>query len=140
MITLREIINTNSHYIGEILVVVFGVLIAFFITNLKEERRRRKRVKSILDIVRLNLITDLKTIDKGFDKLEKLEKSENHKSQKNQKSQKSQACSVTTETGRSLSGPQKPMMNEFLASFLDTYSKSFRASFLDTYSKRSYDE
>jgi len=61
---LKEIINANIHYIGEILVVVFGVLIAFFITNIKEERKRRKRIKQILEIVKLNLRTDIKTIEK----------------------------------------------------------------------------
>jgi hypothetical protein len=42
---LIDIINKNFHYIGEILVVVFGVLIAFFISNFSEERKRRKRIK-----------------------------------------------------------------------------------------------
>ena len=71
---LIEIINDNLHYIGEILVVVFGVLIAFFITNIKEERKRRKRIKQILEIVKLNLRTDIKTIEKEITGLNEKEK------------------------------------------------------------------
>ena len=71
---LKEIINANLHYIGEILVVVFGVLIAFFITNIKEERKRRKRIKQILEIVKLNLRTDIKTIEKEITGLNEKEK------------------------------------------------------------------
>jgi len=75
MNTLREIINANSHYIGEILVVVLGVLIAFFITKLNRERARKKRIKGILDIIKLNMITDIKSIDKELDLIDKTEKS-----------------------------------------------------------------
>ena len=61
---LIDIINTNLHYIGEILVVVFGVLIAFFISNFSEERKRRKRIKQILEIVKLNFRTDIEAFEK----------------------------------------------------------------------------
>jgi len=63
MMNLIDIINANFHYIVEILVVVFGVLIAFFITNVSEERKRRKRISQILEIVKLNFTTDIKNID-----------------------------------------------------------------------------
>ena len=63
MMNLIDIINANLHYIVEILVVVFGVLIAFFITNISEERKRRKRIKQRLEIVKLNFKTDIKTIE-----------------------------------------------------------------------------
>lgn len=71
---LIEIINTNLHYIGEILVVVFGVLIAFFINNISAERNRRKRIKQILEIVKLNFEEDIKNIEVELEKLEHKEK------------------------------------------------------------------
>ena len=71
---LIEIINTNLHYIGEILVVVFGVLIAFFINNISAERNRRKRIKQILEIVKLNFEEDIKNIEIELEKLEHKEK------------------------------------------------------------------
>jgi len=72
---LIEIINTNLHYIGEILVVVFGVLIAFFINNISAERNRRKRIKQILEIVKLNFEEDIKNIEVELEKLAHKEKS-----------------------------------------------------------------
>ena len=71
---LIEIINTNLHYIGEILVVVFGVLIAFFISKVSEERTRRKRIKQILEIVKLNFKEDIRNINLELDKLDSKEK------------------------------------------------------------------
>jgi len=70
---LKDIINTNIHYIGEILVVVFGVLIAFFITNINEESKRRKRIKQILEIVKLNFITDINNIEKEITQINEME-------------------------------------------------------------------
>ena len=72
---LIEIINTNLHYIGEILVVVFGVLIAFFINNISAEHNRRKRIKQILEIVKLNFEEDIKNIEVELEKLAHKEKS-----------------------------------------------------------------
>ena len=71
---LIDIINTNLHYIGEILVVVFGVLIAFFISKVSEERTRRKRIKQILEIVKLNFKEDIRNINLELDKLDSKEK------------------------------------------------------------------
>jgi hypothetical protein len=71
---LIDIINKNFHYIGEILVVVFGVLIAFFISNGNEERKRRKRIKQILEIVKLNFKEDIKNIKVELEKLASKEK------------------------------------------------------------------
>ena len=71
---LLDSINKNLHYIGEILVVVFGVLIAFFMSNVSDERKRRKRIKQILEIVKLNFKQDIKIIKIELEKLDSKEK------------------------------------------------------------------
>ena len=71
---LTYIINSNLHYVGEILVVVFGVLIAFFISKVSEERKRRKRIKQILEIVKLNFKEDIKNIKIELEKIDSKEK------------------------------------------------------------------
>ena len=70
-----DIINTNLQFIREILVVVFGVLIAFTIQNISEERKRRKRIKQILEIVKINFKEDIENIKKELDKLDNKKKS-----------------------------------------------------------------
>ena len=72
--SLIDVISMNLHYIGDILVVVFGVLIAFFITNIGEERKRKKRIKQILEIVKLNFRTDLEAFEKELTSIEKKQK------------------------------------------------------------------
>ena len=72
---LIDIINKNLNYIGEILVVVFGVLIAFFISNVSDERKRRKRIKQILEIVKLNFREDIKNIKIELEKIDAKDKS-----------------------------------------------------------------
>jgi hypothetical protein len=55
----------------DIIVVVAGVLIALFINNLNDERKRKRRIKSILDIVRDNIKQDLQMIKNEYSILEK---------------------------------------------------------------------
>jgi hypothetical protein len=55
----------------DIIVVVAGVLIALFINNFNDERKRKRRIKSILDIVRDNIKQDLQMIKNEYSILEK---------------------------------------------------------------------
>ena len=55
----------------DIIVVVAGVLIALFINNLNDERKRKRRIKSILGIVRDNIKQDLQMIKNEYSNLEK---------------------------------------------------------------------
>ena len=54
----------------DIMVVVFGVLIALFINNLNDNRKRKKRMTSILDIVKENMLQDIDMINKEIPRLE----------------------------------------------------------------------
>lgn len=63
-------IFTKAHII-DLLIVVIGILIALFINNLNDERKRKKRIKIILEIIKENLTQDLEMINKEILVLEK---------------------------------------------------------------------
>ena len=60
----QEIINLIISHIPDLLVVLLGVLIALFINNINENRKRKKRISQILAIVKDNMQQDIDRIDK----------------------------------------------------------------------------
>jgi len=67
----QDILNSDFHYLLDMLVVVFGVLIALFINNLNDKRKTKRRIRSILDIVKENMRQDIDMINKEIPILEK---------------------------------------------------------------------
>ena len=59
-------LNLNSSHISEILVVVLGVLIALFINNINENRKRKRRISGILDVIKENMRQDIDKLNKEF--------------------------------------------------------------------------
>jgi len=59
--------NTGKYLkyaIGEIVLVVIGILIALQINNWNEERKLNNRINSVFTIIKSDLISDIETIDK----------------------------------------------------------------------------
>jgi hypothetical protein len=55
-----------KYAIGEIVLVVFGILIALQINNWNEARKLQNTMKSVYSIIKTDLLTDIKNIDMAF--------------------------------------------------------------------------
>ncbi|MEM5563868.1 DUF6090 family protein [Psychroserpens sp. AS72] len=53
-----------KYAIGEIVLVVIGILIALSISNWNEKRKHNNTIKGVYSIIKSDLLTDIKTIDK----------------------------------------------------------------------------
>jgi len=71
MKSIQEIFNSYSNYFLEVLVVVLGVLIALFINNINDDRKRKIRISGVLDIIKENMRQDIDVINKEIQKLDK---------------------------------------------------------------------
>ncbi|MGK0413275.1 MAG: hypothetical protein ACJA1B_001478 [Polaribacter sp.] len=61
--------NTTKYFkyaIGEIVLVVIGILIALSINNWNENRKTNNTIKSVYAVVKSDLLADIETIDKVF--------------------------------------------------------------------------
>jgi len=67
---IQDLLNSDFHYLLDMMVVVFGVLIALFINNLNDNRKKKRRIASILDIVKENMQQDINMINKEIQKLD----------------------------------------------------------------------
>ena len=64
MLTENKFSKYLIYAIGEIILVVIGILIALSINNWNEQRKLNNTVRSIYSIVQSDLLSDIKTIDK----------------------------------------------------------------------------
>lgn len=55
-----------KYAIGEIVLVVIGILIALQINNWNEARKRQNTMKSVYSIIKTDLLSDIKNIDKAL--------------------------------------------------------------------------
>ena len=53
-----------KYAIGEIILVVIGILIALSINNWNEERKSKNTIKSVYSIIKSDLLSDIETIDR----------------------------------------------------------------------------
>ena len=68
---IQDLLNSDFHYLLDMMVVVFGVLIALFINNLNDNRKKKRRISSILEIVKENMQQDINMINKEIQKIDK---------------------------------------------------------------------